>query len=62
MASDMANMSYCRFYNTYYDFSDCLTALQEGEELSDKESTYAQRLYEAAKDYVEEFELRNEDM
>lgn len=25
----MANMSYCRFENTYFDLKDCATALEE---------------------------------
>lgn len=33
----MANMSYCRFYNTNEDLKDCLSAIESGEELSNAE-------------------------
>ena len=33
----MANMSYCRFYNTNMDLGDCLEALEDGSELSTDE-------------------------
>ena len=34
----MANMSYCRFYNTSHDLRDCLDALEEISSFSDIES------------------------
>ena len=41
----MANMSYCRFENTYRDLMDCLNALQNGADgLSDRELNYASRI------------------
>lgn len=33
----MANMSYCRFRNTNMDLVDCLSALEDGAELSTDE-------------------------
>ncbi|MCQ2739757.1 MAG: hypothetical protein MJ237_05975 [bacterium] len=56
------NMSYCRFHNTYGDFCDCLDAIQDCEELSESEEEYAERLYNAAKEYVTAYEERKEYM
>lgn len=56
----MANMSYCRFHNTYIDFVDCLNAMQEGEELSMEEEAYSKRLYDAAQEYIAAYELNHE--
>ena len=41
----MANMSYCRFENTFKDLRDCYKALGENElsELSDSERKFAER-------------------
>ena len=55
----MANMSYCRFHNTYIDFVECLEAMQEGEELSMDEEAYSRRLYDAAKEYIAAYELNH---
>ena len=33
----MSNMSYCRFHNTNIDLHDCLSALEDGDELSQPE-------------------------
>jgi len=42
----MANMSYCRFENTYSDLDDCYEALERKtlDELSDSERAYALHL------------------
>lgn len=50
----MANMSYCRFENTYHDFVDCVEAIEydDFEELSDSEKRYAKLLYEACERFV----------
>ena len=34
----MANMSYCRFYNTSHDLRDCLDALEDISSFSDIDS------------------------
>lgn len=56
----MANMSYCRFENTYRDLRDCLDALEEGGKLSNEEVEYKKELIrlcqEIARDYGEEQE------
>ena len=38
----MANMSYCKFENTFNDLNDCLTSLENSsiEELEENASTY----------------------
>ena len=52
----MANMSYCRFVNTYSDFLACLRAVESGEALSASELGYMQSLAELAERYVEAVE------
>ena len=54
----MSNMSYCRFQNTKEDFSDCVNALSSDglEPLSSEEKRAAKRLYQLAKQYVDEYE------
>jgi len=51
----MANMSYCRFENTYRDFQDCLEALENDgiDSLSDNERYYAERLLNLSKKLIE---------
>lgn len=46
----MANMSYCRFENTYRDMQDCVDALEEEgfESLSENEKHYAKLLVKLA--------------
>lgn len=60
----MANMSYCRFENTYRDLVDCYTNM-EGE-LSGSEHKYRERLITLCKDIVDaydgvEFEVEEEN-
>ena len=63
----MANMSYCRFRNTYIDFADCVYTLEsiiDGEEkpLSPEELNAAKRMRELCEEYIELFdELQEED-
>jgi len=40
----MANMSYCRFENTYRDLADCFKSLQNDDELSEDELRFKKRL------------------
>lgn len=60
----MANMSYCRFQNTYTDFNDCLNVVREAvyddvpfeelcEGLGADEIKAMLKLYERAKRFVE---------
>ena len=51
----MANMSYCRFENTYRDMQDCVDALEEEgfESLSENEKYYAKMLLKLSKELAE---------
>jgi hypothetical protein len=51
----MANMSYCRFENTYHDLLDCLSVMNN--QLSDREKGYRDRLVDICKEIIEEHEL-----
>jgi len=62
----MANMSYCRFQNTYNDFLDCYQALVGADnvedlmnELSSSEKLYAEKLFRLCRDVVEIVEESN---
>lgn len=60
----MANMSYCRFHNTYLDFTDCMNVVGEAldngltmreflAELSEQEQYYFKRLVTTAQDLIQ---------
>lgn len=51
----MANMSYCRFENTYKDLLQCLSAMNEP--LSKDETAYKRRLVDVCKEIIDEYEL-----
>jgi len=50
----MANMSYCRFENTYRDLVDCYTNMED--ELSESEYKYRERLIKLCKDLVDAYD------
>ncbi len=54
----MANMSYCRFENTYADLNDCYSALGEIDidDLSTSEKRYAKKLLKLCKDIIADFD------
>lgn len=55
----MANMSYCRFENTFKDLQDCLEDLYYGDgfsELSKSEQKYRNKLIDLCKNISDEFE------
>ncbi len=56
----MANMSYCRFENTYRDLEDCYGHINDTN-LSESEKTYRQRLINLCLDIIEEAEDEGED-
>lgn len=64
----MANMSYCRFYNTRIDVSDCLDALRIGETLSESEAESAKLMLEDIAEFffdngiLDEYEISREDV
>lgn len=53
----MANMSYCRFENTYHDLRDCRDALAEQDisDLSESEQKYAKWLIEMCQDIATDY-------
>jgi len=57
----MANMSYCRWENTYKDLKDCLQSLTDGKESSSTEYRYYLRLVVLAEELVEDFNDLEED-
>jgi hypothetical protein len=48
---DMANMSYCRFENTFHDLQDCSINLSS--DLSESELEYKEKLIELCKEIIE---------
>ena len=50
----MANMSYCRFENTYKDLYDCYNNINE--QLSDREHGYRQRLVAMCQSIIDEYD------
>lgn len=50
----MANMSYCRFENTYRDLMDCYYNINN--QLSDREHSYRERLVELCQTIQEEYD------
>ena len=54
----MANMSYCRFQNTYRDLQDCLNAMNNNgaDTLSDDELTAARMMLQLCEDFVHCYE------
>jgi hypothetical protein len=46
----MSNMSYCRFQNTVLDMEDCISVLNDSEELSDDEANAKDRLIQLCVD------------
>ena len=58
----MANMSYCRFQNTYRDLRDCLNDMNSTDflELSETEQNYRNKIVEICKEIAEQFEVEEE--
>lgn len=61
----MANMSYCRFENTYQDLVDCVNALEDiaydGESISEREWRYAKRMRDLCEQFLETFDEIDEE-
>ena len=57
----MANMSYCRFQNTYGDLADCVEAFREivedGESISKNEWNKAKSIKVLCEQYLELWEM-----
>lgn len=63
----MANMSYCRFHNTFIDLNDCESALEafinedENTISSKEERSYAKKLIELCKYIADNYEVSDID-
>lgn len=51
----MANMSYCRFENTYRDLVDCQENMADTEELSETEQHYRKEIIRVCLEIAEEY-------
>jgi len=68
----MANMSYCRFHNTFLDLQDCYNDLESrngingtdeyGEKLEGQELRRAKQLIELCKEIADEFGGDDDDV
>ena len=56
----MANMSYCRFQNTYSDLCDCYENMDD--ELSEDETKYRKYIIELCKRIVDNYGDEDEDV
>ena len=53
----MANMSYCKFENTYSDLNDCYRSINEDvDDLSESEAYYRKKLLELCQKMLDEVE------
>lgn len=50
----MANMSYCRFWNTKIDMDDCLNALWDGATLDGDELMACRHMFQNVLEYFED--------
>ena len=56
----MANMSYCRFENTYHDLLDCLQNISE--ETNDRDERFRKQMIETLVEMVENCESEEDLM
>ena len=60
----MSNMSYCRFHNTYWDFSKCVESLEYEigiNDLTEVEKNYALRIRELCEQYLKLTEIKEQN-
>ena len=57
----MANMSYCRFENTYHDLIDCFDNIWEEAE-NERDERYRKNLIRFLKDRLDEIEELGEEL
>ena len=50
------NMSYCRFENTFRDLEDCVDALVDNNDLSEREANFAHRMRNLCEEYLDAYE------
>ena len=61
----MANMSYCRFHNTYWDLKQCVESLQYEVKINDLpklEKHYALRMRELCEQYLKLTEIKGKNV
>ncbi len=57
----MANMSYCRFENTYHDLIDCFDNIWNEAE-NERDERYRKYMIQLLKDRIDEIEELNEEV
>ncbi len=57
----MANMSYCRFENTYHDLVDCFDNIWNEAE-NERDERYRRRMIELLKERIDEIEELAEEL
>ena len=57
----MANMSYCRFENTYHDLIDCFNNIWEEAE-NERDERYRKNMIRFLKERLDEIEELNEEL
>lgn len=60
----MANISYCRFENTSRDLADCVHALEDDQEISEREMHYVRVMRTLCEDFIallDRIEERDDD-
>jgi hypothetical protein len=57
----MANMSYCRFENTYHDLIDCFDNIWNEAE-NERDERYRKYMIQFLKDRIDEIEELNEEV
>ena len=57
----MANMSYCRFENTYHDLIDCFDNIWDEAE-NERDERYRKNMIRFLKDRIDEIEELNEEL
>ena len=57
----MANMSYCRFWNTSHDMEDCIEALYDGATLEGDELRACRNMFDMVLSFCEENDIAEVD-
>lgn len=60
----MANMSYCRFHNTFWDLKKCVESLQYEVKINDltvNEKHFALKMRELCEEYLKLIEIKEEN-
>ena len=50
------NMSYCRFENTFRDLEDCVDAIVNDEDISEREANFAHRMRNLCEEYIQAYD------